>query len=138
MAEPTEPGANPPPDAGVVEYLRAFLASASSYLEARVQLAGIESKEAFSHYLRVLALAGIALAGVLFGYTLLCISIALILARLGGVQVMWVILALAGAHFLVALICGYLVANRVSAPMFRSTLSEFRKDREWLNNPRPR
>ena len=119
------------------EYLRSLLASVAAYLRARLQLVGIESKEAFSHYLKLAALVAGALTGFLFGYIFLCISMALFLSHCTGLRLMWAVFAIAAIHFLLALVCGILVVKRIASPMFRATIAEFRKDHQWLNNPKP-
>ena len=70
MAQPTNPDAETASEAGIIEHIRSLLASVAGYFQARLQLAGVESKEALSHYVKVLALVALALAGLLFGYTL--------------------------------------------------------------------
>jgi uncharacterized membrane protein YqjE len=125
------------PEAGMGEHLRSLLASVAAYFRARLQLAGLESREALSHYLKIGGFLAGALTGFFFGYIFLCISIALILSHCTGLRLMWAVFALAAVHFLLAAVCGFFVVKRISSPMFRATIAEFKKDHQWLNNPKP-
>ncbi len=121
-------------DAGIFAHLRAFFASFAQYLRARLQLAGIESKEAFVHYLLLLMWVVIALAVVVFGYVFLCIGLVVLIAGLLHVNWPWVMVAFAVAHFVFAIICLFLAKGRLAKPMFTATLGELRKDAEWLGS----
>lgn len=123
------------PEAGLIAHLRGVTASSLSYLQARVQLAGVESAEAAGHYLKVIA---VLIAGALFavfGYLFFCLGIVFAIARLfeNPNAWIWVALLVALAHFGVAVACGFLVRGWFTAPMFTATIAEFRKDQEWLS-----
>lgn len=133
MLESPSTGTRAGIDAGFTEHLRSFAATGFDYLSARLQLAGIESREASAHYLKILGLVAVAIAAVLFGYVFLCIGLVFAIAYLTHIQWMWVMLAFAAAHIAAAAICLFIAKKRVAAPMFTETLNEFKKDRQWLN-----
>ncbi len=37
-------------------------------------------------------------------------------------------------HFIIALVCLLIARSRITKPMFRDTVDELKKDREWLKN----
>lgn len=119
-------------DAGFFAHTREFLASLADYLRARLQLVGIESREAFVHYLKLIVWVVVALIVVIFGYLFLCIGAVVIIAALLKVSWPWVMIALAFAHFAGAGVCLFLAKGLVQTPMFGATLHELRKDKEWL------
>ena len=46
----------------------------------------------------------------------------------------WIALAAAGLHFLLALVCVLIARSRMKKSMFEVTAAELKKDREWLKN----
>jgi len=116
----------------VSEHLRALLASVASYIQARVHLAGLESREAAAHSLKILLWLGLALATAAFGYVFCCGALVFIMEWVFGVSWMWIMLGLGLAHFLAAAACARIVRKKFPQPMFESTLNEFKKDQEWL------
>ena len=133
MAEPTFPSERGPGDSGVSEHLRALLASVASYIQARVHLVGLESREAAEHSLKILIWLGLALSTAAFGYVFCCCSLIFILEWALKVSWMWIMLGLGLAHFVVAAVCARIVRKKFPQPMFESTLNEFKKDQEWLS-----
>ena len=109
-------------------------AAALAYLKARLQLAGIEFKEAGVHYVTVLALVVAALVVVVLGYLFLCLAIVFLFAwALGdGHSWIWVTLGMGALHFIAAATFLYMAKARLSQPVFATTLNEFKKDQEWL------
>src|SRR5438876_1073200 len=49
-------------------------------------------------------------------------------------KAVWTALAAAGLHFVIALALLLVARSRMIKPLFRSTASELKKDREWLKN----
>jgi uncharacterized membrane protein YqjE len=140
MAQPTAPPGNPAADAGVVAHFQALLAAFLRYFRARFELAGIESKEAAGHYLKILALIIAALIVAVFGYLFLVLGCVFAIARLFSDPNawIWVALAVAGLHFLVTAGCVAAAWTLVREPMFNVTLNELKKDQEWLTKPTAR
>ena len=120
---------------GLSEHFSGLLASALGYLQARLELAGIEGREAVSTYGKAVAFLCAAAGLVLFGYIFLWIGIMALAAWLLGVHWGWVVLAAGILHFIAAL--GFAVAAKVKwgKPVFPITVQEFRKDQEWLTRP---
>ena len=46
----------------------------------------------------------------------------------------WITLAAAGLHFILALVCLLIARSRMKKSMFEATAAELKKDREWLKN----
>ena len=71
---------------------------------------------------------------VVFGYIFLIISAIVGLAHLAGISWLWITLAAAGVHFVIALVLLLIARSRITKPLFPATTSELKKDREWLKN----
>jgi uncharacterized membrane protein YqjE len=136
-------GTNPPRyhgEPGLFAHLSAYLGAIAKYLRARLQLLGIETKEAALHYVIIIALLFAALVVVIFGYLFFCFGLVFAIAALIGGKYtwIWVTFGMALLHFAAAAGAVFLAKSRLSAPMFTSTLQEFRKDQEWLTNENKR
>jgi uncharacterized membrane protein YqjE len=104
------------------------------YIELRLQLLGLESRETGSHLL-VLAL--------LFVITLICFGGFIIMLVVFLLYLMmltlhwewgWSALALAGVLLAVSIGMGVIFRFRVTKPFFPASFAEFQKDREWLKH----
>jgi uncharacterized membrane protein YqjE len=126
------PGQHPVKDEGLIDHLRSLLASFSAYLGARLQLAGVESKEASAHYLKILLWLLVCLFGFTFGYIFVCISAVFLVAWLTGVSWMWILLGLGLAHIALAIAAVLVMKSKFAQPMFAATIAEFKKDQSWL------
>ena len=135
MPVPLNSGDASPGKEGFVDHLRALAASLIAYLSARAQLAGIESREAAAHYLKILILLGVALFGLVFGYVFLCLSVVFILHILLNIRWMWILLGTALFHLAGAAIAILLAKAWFPKPVFAATIAEFKKDQTWLNTP---
>jgi len=135
MALPTTSGERPPGDEGLIENLRSLAAWFSAYIGARLQLAGLESKEASWHYLKILLWLFAGLFGVTFGYIFLCIACVFIISVLLNVSWMWISLGAAILHLVLAAIAILVARSQLTKPMFGATIAEFKKDQTWLNTP---
>ncbi len=51
-----------------------------------------------------------------------------------GISWLWTALMAAGAHFIIALALLLVARSRMTKPLFRATVSELKKDHEWLKN----
>jgi len=71
---------------------------------------------------------------VAVGYIFLVITAIAGLAHLAGISWLWITLAAAGVHFVIALVLLLVARNRITKPLFPVTASELKKDREWLKN----
>jgi uncharacterized membrane protein YqjE len=112
--------------------VRAWLASFLNYLELRLRLLGLESKEAGLHLL-VLALLFVGAIVFFAGFLVMMIVFLLYLLTLlfhwgWG----WSALACGGVSLLVAIAAGVILRFRIVKPLFPTTLAEFKRDRQWL------
>jgi uncharacterized membrane protein YqjE len=126
--------------AGLFGHLSALLAAKLAYLKARLELAGLEGKEAAIHLAIILALAIGSLIVAVFGYFFLVLAIVFLIARAfdGPNAWIYVLIAAALAHLVIA--AGLLLIARIKlgVPLFPLTLEELKKDQEWLKtNAKP-
>jgi uncharacterized membrane protein YqjE len=121
---------------GVFAHLAGLLGASAEYLRARLELAGLESKEALAHYAIILGLALGSLVVLVFGYFFLCLGLVFSLAALiGGEHTwIWVTFACAFLHLGAAAAALLIARARLATPVFEATLDELRKDHEWLTS----
>ena len=136
-AKPKGRSATPPPP-GLFDSLSSLLASFAGYVQARLELLGLESRAAARNYLRVLALAFIAVLALALGYIFVVLGMVFLVQKWTGWSWPVITSAFGGAHLLVVLICALSIKRRVSQPAFTETVSELRKDRAWLDNELPK
>ncbi|PYL60515.1 MAG: hypothetical protein DMF31_04280 [Verrucomicrobia bacterium] len=124
---------NPAGHAGLLENLLAMASAVTDFFESRFALFAQESKTAA---VQVLILAGSVFALLLcaLGYVFLITGVVVGLAHLAGVSWPWIALAAAAVHFVFALVLLLVARSRITKPLFRATLAELKKDREWLKN----
>ena|SRR5438552_6671302 len=112
--------------------IRSWLASFLSYLELRLGLIGLESKEAGIHLL-VLALlfAGtvVFFAGFLIMLTVFLLYLLMLIFHW---EWGWSALACGGLLLLSSIAAALILRFRILKPLFSITFAEFKKDREWL------
>jgi uncharacterized membrane protein YqjE len=114
--------------------IRNWLASFLNYLELRLRLLGLESKEAGFHLL-VLALLFVGTVVFFAGFLVMLLVFLLYLITLlfhwgWG----WSALACGGVSLLVAIAAGVILRFRIVRPLFPTTLAELKRDREWLTH----
>jgi uncharacterized membrane protein YqjE len=116
------------------ETVQNWLASFLRYLELRLRLLGVESKEAGLHLL-VLALlfvgAVVFFAGFLVMLLVFLLYLITILFHWGWG---WSALTCAILSLLAAVAAGLVLRYRIVRPLFPTTFAEFKKDREWLTH----
>ena len=122
---------------GIFRHLTALLGAKLAYLRARLQLAGLEGKEAATHYALILGLAIGALVVAIFGYFFFVIALVFLVASMCDSEHAWIWVTLGAAfvHFISAAALAVIAKGKLSQPMFAATLDEFKKDQEWLKNP---
>ena len=138
MPLPTKEAA--PPAGGLFAHLSALLAGKLAYLRARLELAGLEGKEAAIHFAIILGLAIGALILAVFGYFFAVLAVVFLigLAFGGGTAWLYVVAATALAHFIFAAVLLLVARAKLGAPLFPLTLEELQKDQEWLKkNAKP-
>ena len=134
MISETTRSRNPAGHAGLLQNLLALTGALADFFESRFALLAEESKAAFVQLLVLASYLVLALILCAFGYVFLIASAVVGLAHLAGISWLWTALMAAGAHFIVALILLLVARSRMTKPLFRATVSELKKDREWLKN----
>ena len=125
---------NPAGHAGLLENLLALVTALAEFFESRFALFAQESKAAA---VQLLILAGCLILALLLcalGYVFLITGVVVGLAHLLGISWVWIALAAAAVHFIIAMVLLLVARSRITKPVFRTTLAEFKKDREWLKN----
>jgi uncharacterized membrane protein YqjE len=113
--------------------LRNGIASFLRYLELRLKLAGLESKEAGIHLL-VLAILFVATVVFFCGFLLMLIVFLLfVLMLLFHWDWGWSALACGGVVLILSIISGTILRFKIARPIFQATMAEIRKEREWLS-----
>ena len=133
MAAPN-PQYSPGPEVpGFAESIRLFLASAVSYLHARLELFSLEAKDAAGNYVKIVFLLVCALLGLVSGFIFLAASFVYLLAWLFWWHWGWVFFGLAFFMLGFAVLSALIAKSRFSADSFPATLAELKKDKEWLS-----
>ena len=133
MSESTR-SRNPAGHAGLLENLLALLNALAEFFESRFALLAEESKGAAVQLLILVGCVIFALLLCALGYVFLITGAVVGLAHLIGISWPWIALAAAVVHFIVALVLLFVARSRITKPLFRATLTELKKDREWLKN----
>ena len=134
MADDTMRFRNPAGHAGLLHNFLSVINTLTGFLEARAGLFAKESKTALVH---IFVLAGCLVGAAilaLFGYVFLVASVIVGIAHALQISWVWIALAAAVLHFLLALVCLFIARGRMKKPIFESTAAELKKDREWLKN----
>src|SRR6266566_5611846 len=125
---------NPAGHAGLLENVLALVSALAAFFESRFVLVAQESKAAVMQVLILASCLILALLLCALGYVFLITGAVVGVAHLVGISWHWIALAAAGVHFLVALVLLLVARSRITKPVFRATLAELKKDREWLKN----
>ena len=120
----------------MIDGLLSLFASFGQYFEAIGALAGEEAREAGELYLRLAVLLAAALFFAAFGYVLLLLFAAFLIATVFHVSWMWILLGFTILHFLVAVFCAVQVKCHWRTPVFPATKSEISRDLETLKGAR--
>ena len=117
---------------GLMPSVTALLGSVMGYLRARLELAGIEGREAVALYLKIAILLVAALLLLAFGYAFLWIGALALLASVCTFHWAWLVLGIAVLHCAGVAACIWGVRRLWKKEVFSATLEEFRKDQQWL------
>jgi uncharacterized membrane protein YqjE len=134
MSSESPPSRNPAGHSGLLENTLALLSAVADFFESRLALAGQESKSAALQILILIGCLGFAGALCVMGYVFLVVSAIVGLAHLAGTSWPWIALIVGLVHFIIALVLLLVARSRITKPMFRDTVDELKKDREWLKN----
>jgi len=121
-------------DDGIVRQATLLLAAVLAYFRARLELAGLEGREAGEHWLKIVALAVAALVALVFGWFFLCFAIVFLVALLfeSAHAWIWITLAMALLHLVAGAGLLWAVKTMIAHPVFAATIEEFKKDQQWL------
>ena len=119
---------------GLLENLVALASALADFFESRFVLLAQESRVALVQLLVLAICLAVAAILVAVGYIFLVITAIAGLAHLAGISWLWITLAAAGVHFVIALVLLLVARTRITKPLFPVTASELKKDREWLKN----
>jgi len=124
---------NEPPPRGVFESLRRLCDAGLGLLQNRVELLAVEIQEEKVRLVRVLILAG---AMVLLGNMAAVLGTATIVVLVDKSAQVPVLIALS-VFYLLAALAAFLALRkllRAGPPPLNDTVSELKKDRDWLNS----
>jgi uncharacterized membrane protein YqjE len=119
---------------GFIGSLVALTSALAEFFESRAALFATESKAALVQFVLVAVCLVAALLFFAFGYVFLLATAVVAIAHLANVSWLWIALAAAGLHILIALILLLIAWSGIKRPVFRATAAELQKDREWLKN----
>jgi uncharacterized membrane protein YqjE len=121
------------PQGAVPELLR-FAGTFGRHIQGLVQLASLEGKEAAMVGVRLLALLIASVVLAVFGYVLVLLFVAFLLATVFGVSWLWISLGLALLHFAGLAICAFLIVKSLRSPFFKATAAELKRDFDTLKS----
>ena len=132
--DPGAPNGAQPSKKSTSDSIRNWVASLIGYLELRLRLLGLESKEAGLHLL-VLALLFAGIVTLFCGFLVMLVVFFLYLLTLifhwgWG----WSALACGLICLTIAIVAGVVFRFRIAKPLFPTTFAEFKRDREWLTH----
>ena len=134
MAGDTMRFRNPAGHAGLLNNLVSLANSLAGFFESRAGLFARESKGALVHLLLLAAALVAALVLLVSGYIFLIVSVIFGIAHATGVSWVWIALAAAGLHFVLAIGCALFAKSQLTKPMFEASVAELKRDREWLKS----
>jgi uncharacterized membrane protein YqjE len=122
------------PEPSLLDSVQDLVAFFVRYLELRLQLFGLESRETGFHLL-ILALLFVSVLVCFGGFLIMSVVFLLYLMMLilhweWG----WSAVALAAVLVLISIGMAVIFRFRITKPIFPATLAEFQKDREWLKH----
>ena len=134
MSSESPPSRNPAGHSGLLGNALALVSAVVEFFETRLALAAQESKSAAVQILILIGCLVFAGALCVMGYVFLVVSAIVGLAHLAGTSWPWIALIVGLVHFIIALVLLVVARSRITKPMFRETVDELKKDREWLRN----
>ena len=134
MADETAPSRSRPRQTGLIGSLVALASALADFFESRAALLATESKAALFQFLVAAICLVAAVLFFAFGYVFLLGSAVVAIAHMVGMSWVWIALAAAGLHFIIAIILLVVATTGIKRPVFRETRAELKKDREWLKN----
>ena len=132
MSSGSFPSRNPAGHSGLLDNALGLISAVVAFFESRFVLLAQESKSAAVHLLVLVVCVIAALALCVMGYVFLIVSVVVGIAHLLGTS--WPVVALVAAlvHFMIAGVLLLVARTWITKPMFRDSIDELKKDREWL------
>ncbi len=134
MADEAAPSQSRPRSTGLIGSLVALASALADFFESRAALLATESKAALVQFLVAAVCLIAAVLFFAFGYIFLLATAVVAIAHLANVSWLWVALAAAGLHFVIALVLLVVAGTGIKRPIFGGTMEELKKDREWLKD----
>jgi|SRR5947209_5408371 len=134
MADQPAPSLSRPRPTGLIGSLVALASALADFFGSRAALMATESKAALFQILMAVVCLVAAVLFFAFGYIFLLATVVVAVAHMANVSWLWVALAAAGLHFVVALVLLLAAGTGIKRPIFRGTIEELKKDREWLKD----
>jgi uncharacterized membrane protein YqjE len=132
MSSGSIPPRNPAGHSGLLDNALGLISAVAGFFESRFVLLAQESKSAAVQLLILVGCVIAALALCVMGYVFLIVSAVVGLAHLLGTSWPVVALVVALLHFIIAGVLLVVAHSRITKPMFRDSIDELKKDREWL------
>ena len=132
MSSGSFPSRNPAGHSGLLDNALGLISAVVAFFEGRFVLLAQESKTAAVQLVILVGCVIAALALCLMGYVFLIVSAVVGLAHLLGTSWPVVALVVALLHFIIAGVLLVVARSRITKPMFRDSIDELKKDREWL------
>lgn len=136
MPHPTTEHARAAEAAGILDHLSAILAAKLAYLRARLELAGLEGREAALHLGVILGMVIGGIIALIFGYFFAVIALVFLVAHFIGSENawIWVLLGAAALHLLGAVALLLMAKIRLGMPLFAASIEELKNDQQWLKS----
>jgi uncharacterized membrane protein YqjE len=132
MSSGSHPSRNPAGHSGLLDNVLALISAVAAFFESRFVLLAQESKSAAVQLLILVGCLIAALVLCVMGYVFLIVSAVVGIAHLLGTSWPVVALVVALLHFIIAGVLILVARSRITKPMFRDSIDELKKDREWL------
>ena len=123
---------NPAGHSGLLDNALGLISAVVEFFESRFVLLAQESKSAAVQLLILISCLFLAAVLCALGYIFLITGAVVGVAHLAGISWPWVALAAAVVHFIIAGVLLLVARSRITKPMFRDSIDELKKDREWL------
>ena len=134
MSSESPASRNPAGHSGLLGNALSLMSAVVEFFETRFALIAKESKSAAVQMLVLVISLLVAVGLCLTGYVFLIVCAIVGIAYLVGTWWPWIALIIALLHFMIAMLCLLIARSRITKPLFRATLDELKKDREWLKN----
>ena len=122
---------------GFIFHFLTLTGSVGRHIQALLELAGMEGREALALYLRLAIMLGAAVVFFFFGYLLLLLFLAFLCAVVFGFSWLWISLGFGIVHFLLGYICASHVRRHLRSPIFELTRAELARDFRALKSQNP-